>query len=126
MAGSAARQRRKKKRPAGNTRAFVAAEPRSIRLWVLGALLLVAVIFAYQQAWNAGYIWDDDMYVTENPLLTAADGWRRIWFSFDAPSQYFPLTYTSFRIEQAFWGLNSAGYHWVNILLHAANALLLW
>ena len=81
---------------------------------------------AYQPAWNAGYIWDDDLYVTQNPLLTAADGLSRIWFSFDAPSQYFPLTYTTFRIEHALWGFNSAGYHWINILLHAANALLLW
>lgn len=41
------------------------------------------------------------MCVTNNPLLTAADGLRRIWFSFDAPSQCFPLTYTTFRIEHA-------------------------
>jgi tetratricopeptide (TPR) repeat protein len=83
-------------------------------------------ILAYQQAWNAGYIWDDDKYVTENPLLTAPDGLRRIWFSLDSPSQYFPLVYTTFRLEHAIWGLNASGYHWVNILLHAANALLVW
>ena len=64
--------------------------------------------------------------VTANPLLTAPDGLRRIWFSLDAPSQYFPLTYTSFYLERAIWGLRPAGYHCVNILLHAANALLVW
>ncbi|MGI8437488.1 MAG: tetratricopeptide repeat protein, partial [Chthoniobacterales bacterium] len=100
--------------------------PAGLSFWILGALLVAAVIFAYQPAWQAGYIWDDDMYVTNNPLLTAADGLRRIWFSFDAPSEYFPLTYTTFRIEHALWGFDSAGYHWINILLHAANALLLW
>src|SRR5262249_51735617 len=63
---------------------------------------------------------------TKNRLLTAPDGLRRIWFSLESPSQYFPLTYTSFRIERMLWGLNPTGYHWVNILLHAANALLLW
>lgn len=89
-------------------------------------VIVAAVVFAYQPAWNAGYIWDDDFYVTKNRLLTAADGWWRIWFTFDAPSQYFPLTYSTFRIEQALWGFAPAGYHMTNILLHAGSALLLW
>ncbi|MGD1086327.1 MAG: O-GlcNAc transferase, partial [Verrucomicrobiota bacterium] len=93
---------------------------------LLGLLLLAAILLAYQPAWRAGFIWDDDKYVTANPLLTAPDGLRRIWFSLDAPSQYFPLTYTSFYLERALWGLRPAGYHCVNILLHAANALLVW
>ncbi|MDQ2918529.1 MAG: tetratricopeptide repeat protein [Verrucomicrobiota bacterium] len=99
---------------------------RNFVWWLLGGILFAAVVFAYQNAWSAGYIWDDDMYVTNNPLLTAANGLRRIWFSFDAPSQYFPLTYTTFWIEHALWGFAPAGYHWDNILLHATNALLLW
>ena len=94
--------------------------------WLWGLLLVAATILVYQKAWQAGFIWDDDLYVTQNELLTAPDGLRRIWFSLDSPSQYFPLTYTSFRLEYALWGLNPAGYHWVNILLHAANALLVW
>jgi protein O-mannosyl-transferase len=91
-----------------------------------GTLIVLAVFLAYLPALHCGYIWDDDVYVTQNPLLTAPDGLWRIWFSLDSPSQYFPLTYTSFLIERAFWGLNPAGYHAVNLLLHAANALLLW
>ena len=94
--------------------------------WLKVFFLVAATILVYQQAWHAGYIWDDDVYVTENKLLTAPDGLRRIWFSFDSPSQYFPLVYTTFRLEHALWGLQPAGYHWVNILLHAANALLVW
>jgi len=89
-------------------------------------LLAAATLIAYLPATHGGYIWDDDVYVTDNPLLTAPDGLRRIWFSTDSPSQYFPLVYTTFRIEHALWGLDPAGYHWVNILLHIANALLLW
>ena len=81
---------------------------------------------AYQPVWHAGFIWDDDQYVTQNPLLTAPNGLRRIWFSLDSPSQYFPLTYGTFYLERALWGLRPAGYHWVNLLLHAANALLAW
>src|SRR5437660_1864961 len=93
---------------------------------VLALFLVVATILAYHPAWSGGFLWDDDAYIPNNELLTAPDGLRRIWFSFDSPSQYFPLTYTSFRIEHSLWGLNPTGYHWTNILLHVANALLIW
>src|SRR6476620_11399054 len=91
------------------------------------AVALAAVtIFAYRPVWHGGFLWDDDAYIINNELLTAPHGWQRIWFSLDSPSQYFPLTYTTFRIEHALWGLNTTGYHWVNLLLHVANALLVW
>jgi len=98
------------------------------RLWwsaLLFALILAALtIFAYRPAWNGGFLWDDDVYITNNELLTAPDGLRRIWLSLDSPSQYFPLVYTTFRLEHWLWGLNPTGYHWVNLVLHVANALL--
>src|SRR5213596_1778638 len=96
------------------------------RACVFGALLAAVTIFAYRPAWNGGFLWDDDDYIIKNDLLTASDGLRRIWFSLDSPSQYFPLVYTTFRIERALWGLSPSGYHWVNLLLHVANALLVW
>ena len=96
------------------------------RIWLFAMVLVLATIFAYRPAWNGGFVWDDDFYVTKNHLLTAPDGLRRIWFSLESPSQYFPLTYTSFRVERSLWGLKPTGYHLVNILLHTANALLLW
>jgi len=91
-----------------------------------GLLLVLLGCLVYLPAFHAGFIWDDDRYVTDNPLLTAPDGWWRIWFSLDAPSQYFPLTYSVFRLQYALWGPEPAGYHWLNIFLHAMNALLVW
>ncbi len=87
---------------------------------------MLAVLIAYLPAFHCGYIWDDDMYVTDNPLLYAHDGLWRIWFTFDSPSQYFPLVYSTFRLEYGLWKLAPFGYHCVNILLHGVNALLLW
>lgn len=95
-------------------------------LLLRGAALLALVIVAYIPALSAGFIWDDDAYVTENALLTAPDGLWRIWFSTHTQSQYFPMVYTTLRMEHALWGLNPVGYHAVNILLHGANVLLVW
>src|SRR5947208_5837293 len=97
-----------------------------IRGCVFGLLLAAVTILVYRPAWNGGFLWDDDEYVINNDLLTASDGLRRIWFSLDSPSQYFPLTYSTFRIEHALWSLNTTGYHWVNLLLHVGDALLVW
>jgi len=97
-----------------------------VKAALLAALLVGMVLAAYGPALRAGFIWDDDDYVTENPLLHTPDGFERIWLSMDAPSQYFPLVYTAFRIEYGLWGLDPFGYHLINVLFHAANALLLW
>src|SRR3989440_2184581 len=99
--------------------------PRS-RVLIFAVVLTAVTIFAYRPAWHGGFLWDDDAYIIKNELLTAPDGWQRIWFSLDSPSQYFPFTYSTFRIEHALWGLNTTGYHWVNLLLHVGSALLVW
>jgi len=96
------------------------------RALIFAVVLAAVTIFAYRPAWHGGFLWDDDAYIINNELLTAPDGWQRIWFSLDSPSQYFPLTYSTFRIEHALWSVNTTGYHWVNLLLHVANALLVW
>ena len=94
--------------------------------WVLAIALVILTFLAYLPALRCGYVWDDDFYVTKNPLLTAPDGLERIWFSAHHQSQYFPLVYTTLRFEHTLWGLRPAGYHFVNILFHALNALLVW
>ncbi len=40
--------------------------------------------------------------------------------------QYYPLVHSIFWIEYHLWGLWTPGYHVVNVLLHAAAAVLLW
>ena len=108
-------------------RTKLASEKGNWRSIWFGMILAAVTVAAYvPAALHGGFVWDDDKYVTANRLLTAPDGLRRIWFSFDSPSQYFPLVYTTFRVEHALWGLNPSGYHWVNILLHVVNALLVW
>ena len=88
------------------------------------ALLLLAVL-VYAPALRAGFVWDDDYMLTESAFVKAPDGLKAIWFSTQL-RDYFPLTSTSFWLEWRLWGMNAAGYHATNILLHAFSAVLLW
>jgi len=93
--------------------------------WRLTALLIVLTLAAYGPVIQAGFIWDDDLYVTENKTLRDLDGLEHIWFDRRANPQFYPLVHTVFWIEYHLWVLNPLGYHLVNVSLHAANAVLL-
>jgi Tfp pilus assembly protein PilF len=94
-------------------------------LWAGGILVLVTLL-AYIPAIRGGFIWDDDEYVSENPVLNRPGGFRALWLIPSATPQYYPLVFTSFWLEYRLWGLAPAGYHVTNVLLHALAALLLW
>ena len=93
--------------------------------WPAPLLIAALVLAAYLPAVNGGFIWDDDYYVSRNPQMRAPDGLIRIWSSSENPGQNYPLVYTAFWLEYRLWGLNTTGYHLVNIFLHIANSLLL-
>jgi tetratricopeptide (TPR) repeat protein len=71
-------------------------------------------------------VWDDDDYVTANVALRSLDGLRRLWLEPGVTPQYYPVTFTSFWVEWQLWGDWAPGFHLTNVLLHAANALLVW
>lgn len=98
---------------------------KGARTWAAAAALGVVLLAAYAPALRGDFLWDDDFYVSRNPVLQGADGLFRIWFDPGANPQYYPLTFTTFWIEHLFWGLDPFGYHLGNVLLHAAGALLL-
>jgi tetratricopeptide (TPR) repeat protein len=94
---------------------------------VVGLLVLMAATLgAYLPAFRAGFVWDDDQWLTRNQVLLGPDALRRIWLEPAAQTQYYPLTYTTFWIEHQLWGLRPAGYHIVNVILHIGNAILVW
>ncbi len=106
-----------------------AAEPvhRSPRLKALAAWTLVclALLALYYPALRGQFILDDDIYLTNAPLIQAADGLPRIWFTSEA-LDYYPVSNTSLWLEWRLWGANPTGYHVTNLLLHVAACLLIW
>jgi tetratricopeptide (TPR) repeat protein len=91
-----------------------------------GVALLVVTACAYLPVADCAFIWDDETYIERNETLRSIDGLRRIWFDIGATPQYYPLVHTTFWLEYQGWGLNPAGYHVVNVLLHGLAAVLLW
>ena len=91
----------------------------------LAKLLLVITFVAYLPALRGGFVFDDVPLIVMNRLVRAPDGLFRLWFSTQA-ADYYPLTGSLWWIEWRLWGYHAIGYHTVNILLHAADALLLW
>lgn len=91
------------------------------RWWLLPGLCALA----YLPAWRGGLLWDDQAHVTA-PALRSLHGLGRIWFELGATQQYYPLLHTAYWIEHRLWGDAVAGYHVVNLLIHAADAGLFW
>jgi Flp pilus assembly protein TadD len=87
-----------------------------------GAAIIVLAVFAvYWPALGGQFLWDDVLVVHRNPLVTGEMTPGTVWFRID-----FPLTYIAFWLEWLLWGNQPIGYHLLNVLLHAASALLLW
>jgi Tfp pilus assembly protein PilF len=100
--------------------------PPRWRAAAIGVGLLALAFACYLPALRAGFIWDDDHYVTQNPTLTSADGLVTMWTDTRSLPQWYPLVHTTFWVEHRLWGLWPAGYHAVNVLLHGLSAVLLW
>src|SRR2546428_13518021 len=87
--------------------------------------LLVVILAVYWPSLRGGFIWDDVLYLRDTPSIHSADAIRRIWFSTES-RDYYPLTYSAFWLQWRLWAGNTLGYHVVNVLLHAAGAVLVW
>jgi len=101
--------------------------PSSSKAGLAAALLVALVLAAYVPGvWTAGFIWDDDHYVTDNAALHDAAGLRAIWLDPGSSPQYYPLVFTTFWLERQLCGDGPRAHHLVNVLLHGLGALLLW
>jgi protein O-mannosyl-transferase len=93
-------------------------------------LALVAVVCAsYYPVIHNGFVdYDDNGYITENTHVQAGLTWKTVKWAFltNTAANWHPLTWLSHALDCELFGLNPVAHHGVNVLLHAANAVLLF
>src|SRR5437868_2924388 len=98
-------------------------------LVTLTPLLVAAVTFlAFVPVLRNGFVtWDDDRNFLTNPHYRGlgAEQLHWMWTTFHL-GHYVPLTWMSLGLDYVLWGMNPAGYHLTNVLLHSANAVLVY
>lgn len=89
-------------------------------------LIMIGLTFAaYLPALWAGFVWDDEVMLTNSQVIKSPGGLYYIWCTTTLPD-FFPMTYTSLWLEWRLWAMHPLGYHFTNILLHALSAVLAW
>ena len=92
--------------------------------WLRGFFLVALVFIAYVRVFQAGFIWDDESHLIRNPCIVGPLGLKEIWTTSQAV--YYPLVLTTFWALHKIVDLTPWPYHFLNVLLHACSAVLLW
>jgi len=91
--------------------------------------LLAATWFVYGQTRDFDFVtYDDPDYVTENRDITAGLSREGLHYALTTPVMgfYHPVTMLSLLADYEYFGMEPAGYHLVNVALHAMNSLLVF
>ncbi len=96
---------------------------------LLGGLLLALTVLVYWPGMQAGFYFDDLNNIVEVPALHwedfSLDGVRQVLDGALLPGR--ALSNLSFALNHLFGGLNPAGYHWVNLIIHLlVGVALVW
>jgi Tfp pilus assembly protein PilF len=96
---------------------------------ILCLLLALGTIVLYNPVTRAPFLnYDDPVNVTENSEVRAGLTWNTIRWAFQIPEglDWHPITWLSYALDRQMFGLNPAGFHTINVLFHAADAVLLF
>ncbi len=97
-----------------------AAAATAVLVAVVLAIFLPIVSFQFTH-------YDDDKQIIENLHIRSLRPGNVWWiFTHFCITSYYPVRLLSFAVDHHFWGLDPTGYHLTNVLLHAANVLLVF
>ena len=99
------------------------------RTWLVCSLLAAVTLAAFWPARHFAFLnWDDLTYVSKNDHVRSGLTWSGFLWSFthSYSSNWHPLTWLSHMLDCQLYGLNPGGHHLTSLLLHSANACLLF
>ncbi|RJP75752.1 MAG: tetratricopeptide repeat protein [Desulfobacteraceae bacterium] len=93
-------------------------------------LLLTFLIFSiYYQTITYDFIsYDDEMYITSNPHVLSGLNMKNMAWAFTTSwaSNWHPVTWISHMADVQVFGMNSGAHHFVNMMFHIMNSLLIF
>ena len=92
-------------------------------------LLALATLAIYFPVSNYGFLsYDDPGYFSGNPRVLTGFTWSNIHWAFTSgeDANWHPLTWLSLMLDATLFGTGAAAPHLTNVLLHAANSILLF
>ncbi len=95
----------------------------------IGFGLVVLVMAVFGQTLKHDFIfYDDGDYVTNNPIVQHGLTWEGVKWALTAvePNMWNPLTWVSHMLDVSLFGLKPGLHHFMNVILHAANVVLLF
>ena len=102
---------------------------REMHVVILCLLLVAATLAFYNPIIHNQFIdFDDSSYILKNFQVQSGLTWDTVKWSFTTfrEGNWHPLTWLSHALDYQIFDLNPAGHHYTNLLLHAANAVLLF
>ena len=90
--------------------------------------MLLTLAFYNPVVHNEFTNFDDNGYITDNAHVRAGLTWDTVKWAFASLEDFnwHPVTWLSHALDCQLFRLNPAGHHYVNVLLHAVNAILLF
>jgi protein O-mannosyl-transferase len=99
-------------------------------VWLMVGLLALVTMALYWQTTRCDFVnYDDPDYVTANPHVQGGLTWAKVKWAFGNTEQaayWAPFMWLSHMLACQLFGLNPWGHHLINVLLHAANTVLVF
>ena len=96
--------------------------------FAIPAAVAVLTFLAFLPTLDNGFVdWDDISNLGDNESYRGIGRTQIAWmFTTFHMGHYIPLTWLTFGLDYAVWGMDPFGYHLTNLVLHAANAALVY